>query len=116
MRPVLMRAVAFLLLTVSVWLGWTVLGGGTTAQEPQPIPAPELIAAYAPISGGSLRNLIYPNDFTSRGEAPLVDGTYAEPAAPGSATAITVRFERAALRRCGWNVSRRGRPAHRSRR
>lgn len=41
--------------------------------------------------GTVLRNLSYPSDYTHSGRAPLVDGRYEEPAAPGSASTIAVR-------------------------
>ena len=39
-------------------------------------------------------NTTYPSAFTASGRAPLVDSEYREPAAPGSAAEVLVRFER----------------------
>ncbi|MCB0214261.1 MAG: LysM peptidoglycan-binding domain-containing protein, partial [Anaerolineae bacterium] len=49
-------------------------------------PAPEGLSHEA------LANTTYKSQYTQDGTAPLVDGEYSEPAAPGSATMTTVRL------------------------
>ena len=51
----------------------------------------------ASLTEDQLRNLEYPNDFTTGGTAPLTDGAYTEPIQPGAATQTEVRFDRAAF-------------------
>jgi heat shock protein HslJ/LysM repeat protein len=50
-------------------------------------------AAPAGLSPEELANTTYQSEFTQDGTAPLVDGTYSEPAAPGSATMTTVTLQ-----------------------
>ncbi len=78
-------------------LGPSRFGGGASAQQPEPIQAPEPIAELGRITEDRLRNLTYPSGFTASGEAPLFDGVYREPAAPGSAADVAVTFARAAF-------------------
>jgi basic membrane protein A len=47
-------------------------------------------AVVARLTPQMLLNAEYPNEFTQEGTAPLVDGEYREPAAPGSATETVV--------------------------
>jgi heat shock protein HslJ len=55
-----------------------------------------LVASYTPqealtgIDSETLKNMEYRSDFTQSGVAPLADGEYREPAAPGSATETVV--------------------------
>ena len=70
---------------------------GPATAEPQTEPtieAPAVPAADASdlISGEMLANMTYSSEFTAGGTAPLEDGEYREPAAPGSATETVVRF------------------------
>jgi hypothetical protein len=69
-----------------------------SAPEPTatPSPAPEPTETASPEPAASqlaleaLANLEYQSEFTESGTAPLVDGEYREPAAPGSASEIRV--------------------------
>lgn len=67
--------------------------GPASAQGPEPVP----ISARPAMGSEELRNLTYPNNLTVDAAAPLTDGTYTEPAAPGSAAQVTVQFQRAAF-------------------
>lgn len=60
-----------------------------------PVPAAASVAASSAetnVLAEQLPNLTYPIDIVPSGEVTLVDGTYSEPAAPGSATMITVQL------------------------
>lgn len=90
------RSFGFIALVAVLVIAGTILGrssGTARAQDPEPI----LINADTPISAEDVRNLSYPSTFTAGGDAPLSDGLYSEPAAPGSAAQVTVRFQRAAF-------------------
>ena len=62
------------------------LGGCESAEQPTPVkPGSE------PLTLQQLRNAEYPSEWPSSGLAPLKNGVYQEPAAPGSVTEIMVR-------------------------
>lgn len=52
--------------------------------------------APPPISHAELSSLTYPSEHTDAGAAPLTDGAYSEPAAPGSTSRTVVQLRRAA--------------------
>ncbi len=49
-------------------------------------------AVEARLTPQQLENAVYPSEFTQNGTAPLVNGEYREPAAPGSATETVVQL------------------------
>ena len=52
--------------------------------------------APLPITHAELASLTYPTEHTDAGAAPLTDGSYSEPAAPGSTSRVAVQLRRAA--------------------
>jgi heat shock protein HslJ len=50
------------------------------------------LAAADKVPGATLRNITYPSDYAHSGRAPLTDGRYEEPAAPGSGVKVVVRL------------------------
>ena len=52
--------------------------------------------ALPPITHAELASLTYPTEHTDTGAAPLTDGSYSEPAAPGSTSRVAVQLQRAA--------------------
>ena len=57
--------------------------------------------AAPPLNSETVGNLSYPNDFSASGIAPLANGSYSEPGAPGSAGQVTVQLRRAAFGEIG---------------
>ena len=53
---------------------------------------PDAETAMGAVGVDTLKNIAYRSDWTAEGTAPLVDGAYSEPAAPGSATKTTVKL------------------------
>lgn len=76
--------------------------GSVGAQEPVQI-RPKIFGEPMIITSKDLLNLTYPNEFTAEKTAPLINGSYSEPAAPGSASRVEVRFQRAAFNQSGGN-------------
>jgi hypothetical protein len=54
-------------------------------------------AQAVPLTLDQLKNATYPSTLTHDRTAPLVDGAYSEPAAPGSASLVTVQFVDASI-------------------
>ena len=65
--------------------GWPIMQSGGIAAS-----AAKAVPVDARITPQMLQNAEYPNEFTQNGAAPLVDGEYREPAAPGSAMETVV--------------------------
>lgn len=53
---------------------------------------PDAETAMGAVGVDTLKNIAYQSDWTKEGTAPLVDGEYSEPAAPGSATKTVVKL------------------------
>ena len=87
------RGVLAILIVIGVLSAGTV--GTSVAEQPESA----LSAGATPISSADLMNLAYPNEWPQSGIAPLVGGTYSEPAVVGAASQIVVQFQRAAFGR-----------------
>jgi len=53
---------------------------------------PDAETAMGAVGVDTLKNIVYQSDWTKEGTAPLVDGTYSEPGADGSATKTVVKL------------------------
>jgi hypothetical protein len=57
-----------------------------------PVIAPTALPTPAALTPAALRNAEYQVSFTASGKAKLIEGEYSEPAAPGSASKVTVKL------------------------